>query len=476
MKLREIARLCGAGHDLNQALAEFEPAGVTIDSRSIRPGELFVAIPGARHDGHQHVTEIFEKGAAAALVVHHRLPFARSLGAFADRLLFVENTACALQQLAARVLASWGGAVIGVTGSAGKTTMKDLTAHVVGGAGRVISSLGNLNTTYGLPLTVTRMITNGARAEDFDFAVLEMGMSSFGEIARLVDIAPPQVGVVGNVGHAHIEFFGSSDAIARAKAELVDGIEPGGAAVLNADDPRVSRMSIRRTDLSIIRFGVDQAAEVTARGITEQEGLRGMDFTLLIPGGEAEVNLPLSGRHNVSNALAAAAVGSYFGLSAGEIAARLGVVKAPKMRGQVLRFANGVTIVDDSYNSNPPALTEAVRSIARVAGFKRRIVVAGEMLELGSQSVELHRASGGEIARAGIELVLGVRGLARELVEGAKEAGSEAVFCETTEDAARLLVDRARSGDVILIKGSRGVRTEAIVERLQAEFGASEAG
>ncbi len=476
MKLREIARLCGAGHYLSSALSDAEPAGVTLDSRSIRPGELFVAVSGANADGHRFVTEVFEKGAAAALVVHHRLPFAHDLGAFGDRLLFVENTACALQQLAARVLASWNRPVIGVTGSAGKTTIKDLTAEVMGAAGSVLKSLGNLNTSYGLPLTVTRMMTNGARPEDFDFAVLEMGMSSFGEIARLVDIAPPQVGVVGNVGSAHLEFFGSLDAIARAKAELIDGIKAGGAAVLNADDARVMAMGSRRSDLTLLRFGIEADAEVSARQIFSEEDLSGTRFTLVIPGGEAEVRLPLVGRHNVANALAASAVGFYFGLSAEKIARALGTATAPRMRGEVLRFANGVTLVDDSYNSNPPALGEAVRAIALAANFKRRIVVAGEMLELGHQSAELHRASGGEIARAGIELVLGVRGLARELIDGAREAGAEAIFCETPEEAARLLIERARSGDVILVKGSRGVRTETIVERLRTEFGMREPG
>ncbi|HKC87632.1 MAG TPA: Mur ligase family protein, partial [Blastocatellia bacterium] len=194
MKLSEIARLCGASHMLNDKLAETEPAGFAIDSRAIKTGELFVAIPGERVDGHRFVREVFEKGACAAMVVHHRLPFATELGDYAGKLLFVENTLCAFQQLAARVIAKWHRPVIGVTASAGKTTMKDLIAHCLGEAGNVLKSLGNLNTGYGLPLTVARMISGGAKPADYDFAALEMGMSSFGEIARLVDIAPPEVG------------------------------------------------------------------------------------------------------------------------------------------------------------------------------------------------------------------------------------------------------------------------------------------
>ncbi|HMY74279.1 MAG TPA: UDP-N-acetylmuramoyl-tripeptide--D-alanyl-D-alanine ligase, partial [Blastocatellia bacterium] len=242
MNLLEIARLCAASQMLNAELAATEPAGFAIDSRAVKPGDLFVALPGERVDGHKFVEEVFEKGACAAMVVHHRLPFATNLGELAGKLLFVENTACALQQMAARVLAKWHRPVIGMTGSAGKTTMKDLTAHVMAAAGNVLKSLGNLNTSYGLPLTVSRMICAGVKPADFDFAVLEMGMSSFGEIARLTDIAPPTIGIVGNVGTAHIEFFGSQERIARAKSEMVEGIKPGGTAVLNADDPRVTAM------------------------------------------------------------------------------------------------------------------------------------------------------------------------------------------------------------------------------------------
>ncbi|MGH9845540.1 MAG: UDP-N-acetylmuramoyl-tripeptide--D-alanyl-D-alanine ligase, partial [Blastocatellia bacterium] len=381
MKLREIARLCGASHMLDERLAEADPAGFTIDSRAIEPGELFVAIPGERVDGHRFVREVFDKGAMAAMVVHHRLPFASELGELAGRLLFVENTLCAFQQMAQRVIGAWHRPVIGVTASAGKTTMKDLTAHVMGAAGNVLKSLGNLNTGYGLPLTVARMITGGMRPADFDFAVLEMGMSSYGEIARLTDIAPPTVGVVGNVGTAHIEFFGSPERLARAKAEMVDGVKPGGTAVLNADDPLVIEMSNRRDDLAIVPFGIESPADVAAREISAADDLSGTRFVLATPDGEAAVTLPLIGRHNVYNALAAAAVAHSFGLRPEQIATRLATAAPSKMRGELIRFGNGVTVIDDTYNSNPQALIESVRAMPVSKGFSRRIVVAGEMLE-----------------------------------------------------------------------------------------------
>lgn len=471
MKLKEIARLCAASQMLNEQLAEFEPAGFAIDSRAVKPGDLFIALPGQKVDGHQFVREVFEKGACAALVIHHRLPFATELGELADKLLFVENTATALQQLAARVLAKWHRPVIGITGSAGKTTMKDLTAHVMAAAGSVLKSLGNLNTTYGLPLTVSRMITGGAKPADFDFAVLEMGMSSFGEIARLTDIAPPAVGVVGNVGVAHIEFFGTQDRIARAKAEMVEGIKPGGTAVLNADDPRVMAMQKLRDDVGVVSFGIESPSDVMAAEISIADDLSATRFVLKTPDGQAEVNLPLIGRHNVYNALAAAAAAHCFGLSAETVAGQLSSAEPSKMRGELIRLANGATVIDDSYNSNPRALIEAVRAMAEAKGFKRRIVVAGEMLELGEQGAELHRQCGREIAEMGVERLIGVRGLANEMVETVKNSGSSiAVFCESPEEAAEKLIAEIRPGDLVLVKGSRGVRTEKIIERLRSEF------
>jgi UDP-N-acetylmuramoyl-tripeptide--D-alanyl-D-alanine ligase len=481
VKLIEIARLSDASHMLEERLAETEPAGFALDSRAVKAGELFVAIPGERVDGHQFVREVFEKGACAAMVVHHRLPFASDLGDYAGRLLFVENTVCAFQRLVRRVIAGWHRPVVGVTGSAGKTTTKDLIAHCLGGAGNVLKSSGNLNTGYGLPLVLARMISGGAKPSDYDFAVLEMGMSSFGEIARLVSIAPPEVGVVGNVGTAHIEFFGSRERIARAKAEMVDGVKPGGVAVLNADDPLVIGMRERRDDVAVISFGVESGASVSAREIAVAPS--GVSrFVLGTPEGEAEVEMPLIGRHNVYNALAAAAVASYFGASPEQIASRLATSEPSKMRGELIRLANGVTVIDDSYNSNPQALLQSVRAMLEVAASRapvRRVVAAGEMLELGDHGPDLHRKCGREIAALGIDVLIGVRGLASELIAGAVECPGNALrltsFCETPEEAAEILVAGAVPGDVILVKGSRGVRMEIVVEKLKAAFGSAKA-
>jgi len=456
---------------MSDELAESEPAGFTVDSRSLKPREVFVALQGERTDGHKYVGQVFENGAIAVIAAHRRLEGISSFGVNQERLLFVENPAWSLELLASRVLTAWKGRVVGITASAGKTTIKDLTAAVLERSGRVIKSHGNLNTTIGLPLTVTRMITSGSKPEDFDLAVLEMGMSSFGEIARLVDIAPPDIGVVGNVGMAHIEFFGSQDAIARAKAELVNGIKPGGIAVLNADDERVMAMAKLRPDAQVVTFGLTEGADVTATELNQEADLSGTRFRLKAYGGEADVSIRLVGVHNVSNALAAAAVGISVGLKPGEIADALSQAPPPRMRGEVVRLSTGVTVLDDTYNSNPVALIEAARALVSAAGFKRRIVVAGEMLELGAGSPTLHRDCGEAIAKAGVEIIIGIRGDAQHLVDGASKAGSQGFFFETPEEAATKLAEIAREGDAVLVKGSRGVRTEKVVDNLRSRFG-----
>src|SRR5262249_53716879 len=330
-----------------------EPGGLAIDSRSVRTGDLFIAIPGERVDGHEFTREVIDKGACAAVVSHRRLPkdMAASLwkSGYLERLIFADNTVFALQLMARRVIDGWSRPIVGVTGSAGKTTIKELTAHVLGAYGRVLKSLGNLNTTYGLPLTVGRMIVGGAKPDDFDLAVLEMGMSSYGEIARLVDMAPPSVGVVGNVGSAHVEFFGSTEAIARAKVELVDGIRPGGMAVLNFDDRLVREMATRRSDISVASFAIDAEATIRADEITPASDLSGTRFRLFTKTESGIVNLPLLGRHNVYNALAAAAVGRHFGLPLEVIADRLSSAGVPSMPGELLRLANSAALLDDSY-------------------------------------------------------------------------------------------------------------------------------
>jgi UDP-N-acetylmuramoyl-tripeptide--D-alanyl-D-alanine ligase len=469
MKIDRIIQAIESDASLDATAVDREPAGYSIDSRTVRAGELFFAVRGEIHDGHRFVADALEKDAVAAVVSRD---FAASNAALAPRLIPVADTLQALKRLASTVLKDWGGRVVAITGSMGKTTTKEMTASALARTGRVLKTTGNLNNEYGLPLSILKMETDGSRASDFDFAVLEMGMNHTGELRELTRIAPPDLGVVTNVAPVHLEFFSSVDEIALAKAELIEGVKPGGAAVLNADDPRVARMREARDDIEYRMVGIERAADVSAIDI-EEEGVEGTRFTLVTPRGRAGVALRLAGRHNIYNALAAAAVAEFYGARIEEIARSLGEAASPRMRGEVLRFPGGFTLVDDSYNSNPRALVEMVKTISANTDFERKIVVAGEMLELGAEGAALHRQAGERIAELGINLLIGVRGLAIEMVEAARRAGMSketTVFCDTPEEAAAALVREARPGDLILVKGSRGVKTDMIVERLKKEF------
>ncbi len=462
-----------------------EIKGFSIDSRSVEPGELFFALSQADYeragfngsfaDGHRFIPPAFEIGAIAAVA---RIDCVRSgeseLQALENRLLLVEDAIAALQELARQVYEAWARPVVGITGSAGKTTAKELTAHLLAAAGRrVLKSERNYNNGLGLPLAVLQMVTGGREPSQFDIAVLEMGMSSpTHEIERLCKITPPDIGVELLVAPVHLEYLGTIENIAAAKAELIEGLKPGGTAVLNADDPFVIAMR-ERHDGPILTFGIDNQSDVMARRIDTTRFGRSR-FSLLTPLGEADAMLPMAGRHNLMNALAAAAVATCLGIKPIEIAEALRNVKPPQMRGEVLDFAAGFTVVDDSYNSNPRSLLSIVHTIAETeATARRRIVVAGEMLELGPEGARMHREAGRAIAAAGINLLWGVRGLGLELVEGAREAGMSrdaARFFETSEEAAAALAEELREGDLVLVKGSRGVQTDKVVRMLRDRF------
>jgi UDP-N-acetylmuramoyl-tripeptide--D-alanyl-D-alanine ligase len=385
---------------------------------------------------------------------------------FRDRLIFVGDGILALQNLAHGVYLEWNKPIIAVTGSAGKTTAKELAAHVLRASGKkVLSNEKNFNNGLGHPLTVLNL----ARDKTFDVAVLEMGMSTpNNEIARLCRITPPDVGVELNVLPVHVEHLGSIENVARAKAELVEGLKPNGTAILNADDSRVSAMRDLHAGKKIT-FGIAEKADVSASEI-EMERFGETRFVLNLPNEKADVRLPLSGRHNVTNALAAAAVGFSFGMSAREIADALQTVASPPQRGEVLHFAEGFTVINDSYNSNPAALLGMVETL--VGGGKsatRKIVVAGEMLELGAAEKTIHAETGKQLAASGIDFLIGVRGLAKDLVESAN-GSIETRFFENSDEAGEFLADEVKAGDLILVKGSRGVRTERVIEKMLERY------
>jgi UDP-N-acetylmuramoyl-tripeptide--D-alanyl-D-alanine ligase len=424
--------------------------GYSIDSRTVGAGELFFAVKGERLDGHDFVEQALAKGASAAVVRRDQL------GRYPQqtRLLAVEDTLIALQTLATAVRKLWGKPLIAVTGSAGKTTTKEAIAHVLNTRFRVLKSEGNFNNHFGLPLMLLKL------EPEYDVAVIEMGMSHAGEIRALAKIAQPEIGVVTNVAAVHLEFFDSLAGIARAKYELIESLPAGAAAVLNADDEYVSQFG-RDFKGKVVMYGTRATADVRAERI-QSKGRQGTEFDVVIGSVSEHATLPLVGEHNVLNALAAVAVGLERGLKPADAVAALATLAPGDKRGQVLQVGN-ITVIDDCYNSNPKALEAMVDALATMAA-KRRIVVAGEMLELGPAGEEIHRRAGQHIAEKKIDALLGVRGLAQVMVEGAKQAGIRAEFVASPEEAGGWLAREARDGDVVLLKASRGVKLEKALE------------
>ena len=433
---------------------EFDPKAIaqaySIDSRTIQPGELFFAVKGERLDGHDFVAQALERGAVAAVVRKDQM--ARYPAK--TRLLAVDDTLVALQALGAAVRRLWGKPLIGVTGSTGKTTTKEAIAHVLSSRFRVFKSEGNFNNHFGLPLMLLKL------EPEHEAAVIEMGMSHRGEIAALAKVAQPEIGVVTNVAPVHLEFFKSVAEIAQAKYELVESLPPGGTAILNADDEYVSQFG-RDFRGKVVLYGIRPTADVRAEKI-EHRGSQGSTFDVVAANRQQKTTLPLVGTHNIYNSLAAVAVGLEMGLSLAQATAALATLVPADKRGAVVQLGN-ITIVNDCYNSNPTALAAMVDTLASMPA-KRRIVVAGEMLELGPQGEELHRRSGRLIAEKGIDFLLGVRGLAKPMVEAAAEAGIKAQFVSSPEEAGEWLARETRDGDVVLLKASRGVKLERALE------------
>jgi UDP-N-acetylmuramoyl-tripeptide--D-alanyl-D-alanine ligase len=441
--LKEITLALGLKPPLEDRLV----TGWSVDSRTIQSGDLFFALRGDNHDGHKYLREVFAAGASAAVI--DRDP------ENPDRnwiLLRVGDGLRALQHLGAWARGRWGKDVIAVTGSAGKTTAKEVIASMLSTAMRTGRSAGNLNNHIGVPLSLLRL------EDDCEAAVLEMGMNHAGEIAALAAIAKPKVGVVTNVGHAHIEFFDSMEGIAAAKRELIEALPEDGVAVLNADDPKVAafaRVHPGRT----ITFGLSAGAEVRA------ERVRYSFSEVRFRWRDTEFQSSLAGRHGVLNLLAGLAVSSLYDVDPGRLAEAARGLQPGPMRGR--RFEeDGIFHIDDCYNSNPDAARAMIDLLAATPA-ERRIAVLGEMLELGRWSEPLHRDLGSYVAGSGVHVLVGIRGAARHAVEAAVAAGfpaSAAFFFENPEPAGLYLKSIVRNGDVILWKGSRGARVELALE------------
>jgi UDP-N-acetylmuramoyl-tripeptide--D-alanyl-D-alanine ligase len=419
--------------------------GWSIDTRTLAAGDAFFALRGPNHDGNTYVEQSFARGAAAAIVE-------RAEGSAAGAVLVVPDALLALQRAAAWARGQWRGDVVGVTGSAGKTSTKDVIAQLLESHMVVSKTSGNFNNHVGLPLSLLR-IDEAARV-----AVLEIGMNHAGEIRALAEIARPRVAVVTNVGYAHIENFDSIEGIAAAKRELVEALSLDGVAVLNADDPRVARFAQAHRGRSIL-YGESQAAEVRAEDVEHlAEGSR---FRV----GEARFETPLSGRHGISNILAGIAVAGLYGIEPAELRETVAALAPGKMRGERLS-RDGILLLNDCYNSNPEA-AKSMLDVLRETPARRRIAVLGEMRELGRWSESLHRDVGRYAAESGISVLVGIRGAAQQMVDAAKEAGlsaNAAYFFEDPGPAGEQVRLMAREGDVILWKGSRGTRVELALE------------
>jgi UDP-N-acetylmuramoyl-tripeptide--D-alanyl-D-alanine ligase len=434
---------------------------VAIDSRTVEPGDFFVAIRGERFDGHAFLGEAVEQGAAGVMVQDaSRAPAASAL------VIEVDDTTGALQQVARDVRRRSGARVAAVTGSAGKTTTKEIAAEFLSSRYRVFRNKGNLNNHIGLPLSLLEL-----RARP-DVAVVELGMNHPGEIRTLIGIAEPEVRVWTNVGDAHIGHFGSSEAIADAKAEITEQARRDDVLIANADDARVMNRAGQFPG-RVVTFAINTDADVRATGV-KQKGVEGTEATVITPQGEVRIETPLVGLGNLANVLAATAVALEFHVTLDELKARARYLAPPKHRGELLRLPGGITLLDDSYNSSPSALKRALEVVAGTRGSARRVAVLGEMLELGSLSTALHRECGAAAASSGLDLLITVGGpAASELAAAAIDAGMpqrSVTSVKTSDEAAAIALRLVRPGDLVLVKGSRGIGTDIVVERLKEEF------
>jgi UDP-N-acetylmuramoyl-tripeptide--D-alanyl-D-alanine ligase len=442
-------------------------SGISINTRTLEAGELFIAIRGERFDGHDFVESALAKGAAGAVISRPmgQLPSAALSG---RALIVVPDTTGALQRLARWVRRRSGARVVAITGSAGKTTTKGVASEFLGLRHRVMRSPGNLNNHIGLPLSLLDL-RHGA-----DVAVVELGMNHAGEISRLVAVAEPDVRVWTNVAEVHLQFFASVEAIADAKAEILEGATHATALVANADDARVMARAAGFVG-QLFTFGTAPGAAVAASNI-ESLGIDGMAARVRTGSGTIPIRVPLVGRGNLMNVLAGVAVARLFDVPLDAIAERAATLRAEAHRGDVLRLGGGVAVVDDAYNSNPGALKGALEVIAGERRFARRVAVLGEMLELGDRAVELHEACGRDAAASGLSLLLTVGGFpARAMGRAAVAAGmpdTAVRHAESSAEAAEIAVAGVRAGDLVLVKGSRGIATERVVERLASTFGA----
>jgi UDP-N-acetylmuramoyl-tripeptide--D-alanyl-D-alanine ligase len=454
LRLDWIAKKTGGVLRRGEAALTFD--GFAIDSRLVRPGDLFFAIVAAR-DGHDFVRAAAEHGARGAVVSK---PVDGLPAGFA--LISVDDTVLALQRLACQVLAARPIQVVGITGSVGKTTTKEFAAALLGPRFVVLKSEGNFNNHLGLALSLLRL------EDRHTAAVLEMGMSGRGEIRDLTAIAPPDIAVITNVNPVHLAYLQNLEAVAAAKWEIVEGLKPGGTAVLNGDDPHLRRAASSYAGPKIL-FGVGPDADVAAEKVVRC-GFGGFEFDLRIDDHRAPCRLAFLTDAYLYNVLAAAAVAHALGIPLQTVAEAIAFLRPAPQRGQWLQLGREVVLIDDSYNSNPQALDTALRGLAGLPA-ARKVAVLGDMLELGEDEIRYHEEAGRRVAEEGWDILIAIGPLSRRTAAAAVAAGMPGpavVTFDTSADAAGAIAAWLRNGDLVLVKGSRGMRTEAVADKIKA--------
>ena len=444
---------------LEQVKTQF--ADIVTDTRKIVPGALFVALKGERFNGEDFAAQAVEQGAAGVLVGSE---YKQQPGEFGATLIkAVADTQLAYQQLAAFWRRKFDIPVIAITGSNGKTTTKDMTAAVLSARFPVLKTQGNFNNEIGMPYTLLQL-NDMHRA-----AVVEIGMRGLGQIAALAPFAAPEIGIVTNVGETHIELLGSIENIAKAKAELVEAIPAGGTVILNNDNPYTAAMKDKaKAGVRIVTFGIDNDADIKAAALISHAGKTFFQCRIGREGEQKQLSIPMLGRHNVSNALAAVAAGHVLGLTAEQIAEGLESLEMTGMRFECKRIG-AYNIINDAYNASPMSMEASLTTLKEIAADKgkRSIAVLGDMLELGHVAVPAHQKVGQQAAAAGVCGLITLGEMGREIARGAREAGLEAVYSfDTHEEAAAKLRELLQPEDTILFKGSRGMKMETIIDLL----------
>lgn len=443
--------------------------GVGIDTRTIKGNEVFVAVRGAHFDGHDFLGEAVRKGTPAVVVARHQSVSGQASPApLADDIsvVRVKDTVTALGDIASWWRKKYAAPCVAITGSNGKSTTKEMASAIASVRGPVLKTEGNFNNLIGLPLTVFRW------EKEHKTAVLEMGMNAKGEIRRLAQVARPEIGLITNVTAAHLEKLQSVEGVAEAKGELFEVMAGKGIAIVNDEDPWVKKLG-KKYGGQTITFGMQNTSDVQFRHM-ESTDLSSTDLTLSIMGKERTIRLPLPGTHNVMNAMAAVAVGVALKIDLDDILSRVVEFHPMAMRFERVQLANGVCMVNDSYNANPQSMKAAFRTVGSAKRAGRFIAVLGDMLELGLQSAALHREVGRTAAESGIDKIFIFGNFASEMAEGAREGGIDSSKVEEFDDIdalKRSVENEIRAGDVLLVKGSRGMRMERIVEHLKHNIG-----